>query len=111
MTHTGRALIIGPIVVLALWGGAAAAAPAERTPGVEDPIAARPPAPAGIASMLTEEVGGPDMAPQTPQRSEAPRGTRGAPRSPDYRAAITWLPLLVQLATAPRSPRYFLEAS
>jgi len=27
-------------------------------------------------------VGGPDMAPRTPQRSEAPRETRGAPRSP-----------------------------
>ena len=27
-------------------------------------------------------MGGPEMAPQTPQRSEAPRGTRGAPRSP-----------------------------
>ena len=26
-------------------------------------------------------VGGPDMAPHTPQRSEAPRDTRGAPRS------------------------------
>ena len=25
-------------------------------------------------------VGGPDMAPHTPPRSEAPRGTRGAPR-------------------------------
>jgi len=28
------------------------------------------------------EVGGPDMAPHPPQRSEAPRDTRGAPRSP-----------------------------
>ena len=27
-------------------------------------------------------MGGPDMAPQTPQRSDAPRGTRDAPRSP-----------------------------
>jgi hypothetical protein len=53
MTRTGRALIIGPIVVLALWGGAAAAAPAAPTPAVEDPIAARPPAPAGAASSLT----------------------------------------------------------
>src|ERR1700716_2266930 len=103
MTRTGRALIIGPIVVLALWEGAAAAAPAEPTPAVEDPIAARPPAPAGTASMLTlpvlgdivaplvlaalcaaavafftDQMGGPDMAPQTPERSEAPRRSRGA---------------------------------
>jgi hypothetical protein len=28
-------------------------------------------------------VGGPEMAPHTPQRSEAPRETRGAPRVPD----------------------------
>ena len=63
MTHTGRALIIGPIVVLALWGGAAAAAPAEPTPAVEDPIAARPPAPAGAASRLTLPVLGDIVAP------------------------------------------------
>ena len=63
MTRTGRALIIGPIVVLALWGGAAAAAPAEPTPAVGDPIAARPPAPAGAASMLTLPVLGDIVAP------------------------------------------------
>ena len=63
MTRTGRALIIGPIVVLALWGGAAAAAPGAPTPGVGDPIAARPPAPAGAASMLTLPVLGDIVAP------------------------------------------------
>src|SRR6267378_8466079 len=36
-------------------------------------------------------MGGPDMAPQTPQRSVAPRGTRGAPRSPGYFSARSWL--------------------
>ena len=63
MTRTGWALSIGPIVVLALWGGAAAAAPAEPTPAVGEPIAARPPAPAGAASMLTLPVLGDIVAP------------------------------------------------
>jgi len=63
MTRTGRALINGLIVVLALWGGAAAAAPAEPTPAVGDPIAARPPAPAGTASRLTLPVLGDIVAP------------------------------------------------
>ena len=56
MTRTGRALVIGPVVMLALWGTAVAAAPAEPTPAVADPIAARPPASAGAASMLTPPV-------------------------------------------------------
>jgi len=63
MTRTGRALIVGPIVVLALWGGAAAAAPGAPTPGVGDPIAARPPAPAGAASVLTPPALGDIVAP------------------------------------------------
>src|SRR5258708_34288573 len=97
MPRRGRALIIGPIVVLALWGGAAAAAPAEPTPAVGDPIAARPSAPAGPASRLTlpvlgdiiaplvlappcgaagafftVQMGGPVMAPLTPPRPQRP---------------------------------------
>jgi hypothetical protein len=63
MTRTGWALIIGPIVVLKLWGGAAAAAPGEPTPAVVDPIAARPPAPAEAASVLTLPVLGDIVAP------------------------------------------------
>ena len=53
MTRTGRALVIGPVVVLALWVTAVAAAPGEPTPAVADPIAARPPASAETARMLT----------------------------------------------------------
>jgi hypothetical protein len=30
----------------------------------------------------SDDVGGPEMAPHTPQRSERPRETRGGPRSP-----------------------------
>ena len=63
MTRTGWALINGLIVVLALRGAVAAAAPAEPTPAVGDPIAARPPAPAGAASMLTLPVLGDIAAP------------------------------------------------
>jgi quinone-modifying oxidoreductase subunit QmoC len=33
-----------------------------------------------VAMLWTSEMGGPDMAPHTPQRSEAPRQSRGAPR-------------------------------
>ena len=93
MTRTGWALSIGPIVVLALWGGAAAAAPAEPTPAVGDPIAARPPAPAGAASMLTLPVLGDIVAPLVLAAlcgaavafcSAGPRQTAraGAPRRP-----------------------------
>src|SRR3989442_13959632 len=53
MTRTGRALVIGPVVVLALWVTAVAAAPGEPTPVVADPIAATPPASAETARMLT----------------------------------------------------------
>src|SRR2546430_12313494 len=53
MTRTGRALVIGPVVVLALWVTAVAAAPGEPTPAVADPIAAGPPASAETARMLT----------------------------------------------------------
>src|SRR3989442_1070219 len=53
MTRTGRALVIGPVVVLALWVTAVAAAPGEPTPAVGDPIAAGPPASAETARMLT----------------------------------------------------------
>src|SRR6267142_3642984 len=81
MTRTGRALIIGPIVVLALWGGAAAAAPAEPTPGVEDPIAAR-----------QSRWGAPIWPPKPPSARKRP-GQPGA--------------LLDRLATAPRPPGYF----
>ena len=63
MTRTGWALINGLIVVLALRGAVAAAAPAEPTPAVGDPIAARPPAPAGTASVLTLPVLGDIVAP------------------------------------------------
>ena len=67
MTRTGRALIngliVGLIVVLALRGGTAGAAPAEPTPAVGDPIAAHPPAPAGAASRLTLPVLGDIVAP------------------------------------------------
>jgi len=52
MTRTGRALVIGPVVVLALWV-TAVAAPGEPTPAVADPIAAGPPASAETARMLT----------------------------------------------------------
>ena len=31
-------------------------------------------------TVFDQDMGGPDMAPQTPQRSEAPRQSRGAPR-------------------------------
>src|SRR6266478_4366777 len=55
-------------------------------------------APAGIASMLTEQVGGPDMAPQTPSARKRP-GDPGAlldrltpaPRSAGYCSSITSL--------------------
>ena len=63
MTRTGWALINGLIVVLALRGAVAAAAPGAPTPGVGDPIAARPPAPAGAASVLTPPALGDIVAP------------------------------------------------
>jgi branched-chain amino acid transport system permease protein len=47
--------------------------------------------------MRLNHVGGPDMAPHTPLRSEAPRGTRGAPRSPFRRQTIAAV-LIVVLA-------------
>ena len=56
MTRTGRALVIGPVVVLALWVTGVAAAPGEPTQVVADPIAAPPPASAEAASMLTLPV-------------------------------------------------------
>ena len=56
MTHTGRALVIGPVVVLALCLTAVAAAQAEPTPGVADPTAAGPPASAEAVSVLTLPV-------------------------------------------------------
>ncbi|MBI2217881.1 MAG: SPOR domain-containing protein [Candidatus Rokubacteria bacterium] len=36
-----------------------------------------------LTAPLSDIMGGPDMAPQTPQRSHAPRGTRGAARAAD----------------------------
>ena len=56
MTRTGRALVSGPVVGLALWVTAVAAAPGEPTRAVADPIAARPPASAQAASVLTLPV-------------------------------------------------------
>ena len=63
MTRTGRALVIGLVVVLALWVTAVAVAPGEPTPAVADPIAARPPASAEAASVLTLPVLGDIVAP------------------------------------------------
>src|SRR6059036_1934585 len=50
------------------------------------PALGRAPAQPWRASGLTQDgssfvVGGPDMAPHTPQRSDAPRRSRGAPRA------------------------------
>ena len=59
MTRTGRALVIGQVVVLAfaLWTMAVAADPVEPTRGVADLTAAAPPASAGAVSpMLTLPV-------------------------------------------------------
>ncbi|PYO51652.1 MAG: hypothetical protein DMD84_12220 [Candidatus Rokuibacteriota bacterium] len=53
MTRTGRALVIGPVVVLGLSLTAVAAAPAEPRPAVVEPIAAHPPASAEAAEVLT----------------------------------------------------------
>jgi len=39
----------------------------------------------GAALVAYGRMGGPEMAPQTPQRSGAPRRSRGAPRQPDGR--------------------------
>src|SRR5712691_12627527 len=47
--------------------------------------------------MRLNHVGGPDMAPHTPQRSEAPRVPRGAPRSPFRRQTLAAV-LIVVLA-------------
>ena len=52
MTRTGRALVIGPVVVLGLSLTAVAAAPAEPRPAVVEPIAAHPPASAEAAEVL-----------------------------------------------------------
>lgn len=53
MTHTARALLIGPVVGLGLCATASAAVPAEPTPVVVEPIAAHPPASEGGAEVLT----------------------------------------------------------
>jgi len=45
------------------WSHRRARTPAEPTPAVGDPIAARPPAPAGTASVLTLPVLGDIVAP------------------------------------------------
>jgi hypothetical protein len=53
MTRTGQALVIGPVVVLGLSLTAVAAAHAEPTPAVAEPIATHPPGSDGAARMLT----------------------------------------------------------
>ena len=51
MTHTARALLIGPVVGLGLWATASAAVPAAPTVIVE-PTAAPPPASEGGPEVL-----------------------------------------------------------
>jgi hypothetical protein len=63
MTHTARALVIGSIVGLGLWAVAVAAVPDVPTPVVEEPIAAHPPASAGLGELMTLPVVGEVVAP------------------------------------------------
>jgi hypothetical protein len=53
MTRTGRALVIGRVVVLGLSLTAVAAVPAEPRPVVVESIAAHPPGSEGAARVLT----------------------------------------------------------
>src|SRR5882724_7282079 len=73
MTRTGRALVIGPVVVLGLSLTAVAAAPAEPRPAVVEPIAAHPPASAEAAEVLTLPFLADIVAPSRSLHCAAPR--------------------------------------